>query len=282
MNQNIKKSQPKTIDKRLAVLGLGKMGGVLLEAFLKEKIISPENVIGSDFDFDRAQILGKKLGISVTVNNSEAVEQAELVLICVQPNIVKGVVEEILPQISSGKLLISIAASVPTRYIEAVLNAEIPVVRVMPNTPCVVGYGMTGISKGKFASDSHLETTCALFEAVGATLIVDEKHMDAVTALSASGPAFVYEILESFGEAGVKVGLPPDVSRFLAAQTVRGAAQVVLETGESPAHLKKIVATPGGCTVEGLKELDEGKLRSTLIKAIARTARRAKEILLEN
>ncbi len=272
----------KAIHKRVAVLGLGKMGGILLEALLREKILSPESVVGSDSDSERARLLGERLGISVTTDNAKAVEQADLILICVKPNVVKELVEEISPQISSDQLLISIAASVPTHYIEAALDAEIPVVRAMPNTPCVVGYGMTGISKGRFADESHLEITRTLFEAVGITITLDEKHMDAVTGLSASGPAFVYVILESLGEAGVKVGLPRDAANLLAAQTVRGAAQVVLETGDHPALLKDAVTTPGGCTVEGLMELEEGKLRLTLIKAVVKATRRAKELLLAN
>jgi len=148
----------------------------------------------------------------------------------------------------------------------------------MPNTPCVVGCGMTALCKGKFATAQHLEIASTLFGVVGRTVVVDEKLMDAVTGLSASGPAYIYIILESLAEAGVKVGLPRDVATLLAAQTTLGAATVVLETGEHPAQLKDTVTTPAGCTIDGILELEEGKLRVTLIKAVVKAAQRAKEL----
>jgi pyrroline-5-carboxylate reductase len=156
---------------------------------------------------------------------------------------------------------------------------SVPVVRAMPNTPCVVGAGMTGICKGSLADQNHLRLAQQLFESVGRAVIVDEKHMDAVTGLSASGPAFIYIIIESLAEAGVKVGLPRDVATLMAAQTVNGAARVVLETGDHPALLKEEVTTPAGCTIDGILELEEGKLRVTLIKAVVKAAQRAKELM---
>jgi pyrroline-5-carboxylate reductase len=167
---------------------------------------------------------------------------------------------------------------VPTSLIEKLLSGDVPVVRAMPNTPCALGFGMTALCRGKHANSGHLETAAALFEVVGRTVIVDEKHMDAVTGLSASGPAYIYIILESLAEAGVKVGLPRDVATLLAAQTTLGAAKVVLETGDHPALLKDAVTTPAGCTIDGIMELEEGKLRVTLIKAVVKAAQRAKEL----
>jgi len=151
----------------------------------------------------------------------------------------------------------------------------------MPNTPCSVQEGMTGICAGRFAEPRHLELTQHLFDTVGRTVVVDEKYMDAVTGLSASGPAFIYVILESLAEAGVKVGLPRDVSTLLAAQTALGSARLVLETGHHPALLKDAVTTPAGCTIDGLLELEEGKLRVTLIKAVVKATERAKELYVD-
>jgi pyrroline-5-carboxylate reductase len=151
----------------------------------------------------------------------------------------------------------------------------------MPNTPCAVNCGMTGICRGSHAAAQHLEIARTMFDAVGRTVVVDEKNMDAVTGLSASGPAFAYIILESLAEAGVKVGLPRDVSTLLAAQTMKGAASVVLETGDHPALLKDAVTTPAGCTIDGILELEEGKLRVTLIKAVVKATHRAGELLFE-
>jgi pyrroline-5-carboxylate reductase len=175
-------------------------------------------------------------------------------------------------------LIISVAASVPTDMIERALEKEVPVVRAMPNTPCVLGAGMTAHCKGNFATKQNLDTATRFFDAVGRTVAVDEKHMDAVTGLSASGPAYIYIILESLAEAGVKVGLPRDIATLLAAQTTMGAARVVLETGDHPALLKDAVTTPAGCTIDGIMELEEGKLRVTLIKAVVKAVQRAKEL----
>jgi pyrroline-5-carboxylate reductase len=142
----------------------------------------------------------------------------------------------------------------------------------------MLGAGMTAICKGAHASADDVALACHMFDVVGRTVVVDEKHMDAVTALSASGPAYIYIILESLAEAGVKVGLPRDIATLLAAQTTLGAARVVLETGDHPALLKDAVTTPAGCTIDAIMELEEGKLRVTLIKAVVKAAQRAKEL----
>jgi len=203
------------------------------------------------------------------------------VLLCVKPKVVAEVLNKIAPELHEKTLVISVAASVPTTYIEERLGKKAPVVRVMPNTPSAVGCGMTGICRGAQAETEHLEIARAMFNAVGRTVVVDEKNMDAVTGLSASGPAFAYIILESLAEAGVKVGLPRDVATLLAAQTMKGAASVVLETGDHPALLKDAVTTPAGCTIDGILELEEGKLRVTLIKAVVKATSRAGELLFE-
>jgi len=195
--------------------------------------------------------------------------------------VVGDVLKEIAPKVGAKTLVISVAASVPTSYIEQRLGGKVAVVRAMPNTPSTVGCGMTGICRGAHAGAEHLEIAQALFNAVGRTVVVDEKNMDAVTGLSASGPAFAYIILESLAEAGVKVGLPRDVATLLAAQTMKGAASVVLETGDHPALLKDAVTTPAGCTIDGIMELEEGKLRVTLIKAVVKATSRAGELLFD-
>ena len=161
------------------------------------------------------------------------------------------------------------------------LAGKVAVVRAMPNTPAAVGCGMTGICRGTHAGQAELDIARAMFDAVGRTVVVDEKNMDAVTGLSASGPAFAYIILESLAEAGVKVGLPRDVATLLAAQTMKGSASVVLDTGDHPALLKDSVTTPAGCTIDGILELEEGKLRVTLIKAVVKATSRAGELLFE-
>jgi pyrroline-5-carboxylate reductase len=264
--------------KRVAVLGAGKIGGILLKALLEKGLLSPQATVATVQHEERARALAQKLNVPVSTDNAAAVHGADIIFVCVKPQVVQEVMEQIRPKISDNQLIISVAASVPTSQIEKALDREVPVVRAMPNTPCVLGCGMTGICKGKFADASHLDTACALFSVVGKTVVVDEKHMDAVTGLSASGPAYIYIILESLAEAGVKVGLPRDIATLLAAQTTLGAATVVLETGDHPALLKDAVTTPAGCTIDGILELEEGKLRVTLIKAVVKAAQRAKEL----
>jgi pyrroline-5-carboxylate reductase len=271
----------KLSDKKLAVLGAGKLGGILLRAYLKQELFSPKRVTATVKHSEKASAIAKALGVSVTTENRTAVHGADIVLLGVKPQVVGDVLKEIAPELNEKMLVISVAASVPTSYIEQRLNGKVPVVRAMPNTPAAVGCGMTGICRGAHAGAEHLEMARAMFDAVGRTVIVDEKNMDAVTGLSASGPAYAYIILESLAEAGVKVGLPRDVATLLAAQTMKGAASVVLETGDHPALLKDAVTTPAGCTIDGIMELEEGKLRVTLIKAVVKATSRAGELLFE-
>jgi pyrroline-5-carboxylate reductase len=265
-------------EKRVAVLGAGKMGGILVKALLEKKLLSPKLTTATVQHEERAAALTKKLGIQVGTDNVAAAKKADIVLVCLKPQAVSGVMEEIRASARPEQLVISVAASVPTAAIENALGGKVPVVRAMPNTPCAIGQGMTALCKGAHAGAQHLEIASELFRVVGRTVVVDEKHMDAVTGLSASGPAYIYIILESLAEAGVKVGLPRDVATLLAAQTTLGAAGVVLETGDHPALLKDAVTTPAGCTIDGIMELEEGKLRVTLIKAVVKAAQRAKEL----
>lgn len=261
---------------RIAVIGLGKLGGILLRAFLEKKLVRADQVTATVRHQDNTTTRGKLFGLPVTTDNSEAVRDADIVLLCVKPAGVEKVCREIAPHMS-GKLLISVAASVHTGTIERHLPG-VAVVRAMPNTPSVIGSGMTGLSAGSVATDDHLTLAQSLFDAIGRTVVLDEKHMDAVTGLSASGPAFIYVVLESLAEAGVKVGLPRDVATLLAAQTTLGAAGMVLESGNHPALLKDEVTTPAGCTIDGLLELEEGGLRVTLIKAVVKATERAAQL----
>jgi pyrroline-5-carboxylate reductase len=264
--------------KRVVVLGAGKLGSILVKALLDKGLLSRDLTRATVQHQDRATSLAQKLGIPVATDNAAAARDADIIFVCVKPQVVETVMQQIRSVVSERQLIISVAASVPTSQFEQALGKEVPVVRAMPNTPCLLGVGMTALSKGRYAETSHLEIAGELFQAVGRTVVVDEKHMDAVTGLSASGPAYIYIILESLAEAGVKVGLPRDVATLLAAQTTMGAATVVLETGDHPALLKDAVTTPAGCTIDGILELEEGKLRVTLIKAVVKAVQRAKEL----
>jgi pyrroline-5-carboxylate reductase len=255
------------------------MGGILMQAFRKQDVVQPQNIHATVQHAERATALSVKYGIEVTTDNRAAVRHADIVLLCIKPQTLGDVVQELEQDLRADQLIISIAASVPTLYIEKRLPAKIPVIRAMPNTPSMVGAGMTAFCCGTAVKPADLEIARTLFSTVGETLQVDEKHMDAVTGLSASGPAYIYMILESLAEGGVKMGLPRDIAMKLAAQTVLGSAKMVLETGDHPALLKDAVATPAGCTVDGRLELEEGGLRVTLIKAVVKASQRAKELL---
>ena len=267
--------------KRIAFLGAGKMGGIILQALLNNGLLSAKSTCATVAHEERAKALSAKLKVKVGTNNVEAAKGADIIVVGVKPQVVEDVIREISEHVSPKQLIVSVAASVPTSMIERNLPPNVPVIRAMPNTPCLMAAGMTAVCKGKHATAEHVALTCHMFDVVGRTVVVDEKHMDAVTALSASGPAYIYIILESLAEAGVKVGLPRDVATLLAAQTMKGASSVVLETGDHPALLKDAVTTPAGCTIDGILELEEGKLRVTLIKAVIKATSRASELLFE-
>ena len=263
---------------RVAVLGAGKMGGILLQAFLKQNLFAADQIHGTVAHTERAMALSTQWGVDVTTDNLAAAKHADLILLAVKPFQVPDLIEQIRPALTDKKTLISIAASVKTRAIEEAAGLDIAVVRAMPNTPSALGAGAAALCKGRFVSAKQMELAERIFETVGRTVVVDEKHMDAVTGLSGSGPAYIYIIIEALAEAGVKVGLPRDVATQLAAQTAFGAAKMVLETGYHPALLKDAVTTPAGCTIDGILELEEGGLRVTLIKAVMRATERARQL----
>ncbi|HWZ50111.1 MAG TPA: pyrroline-5-carboxylate reductase [Granulicella sp.] len=263
---------------RVAVLGAGKMGGILLQAFLKNNLLAAEQIVATVQHPERALALSAQFGVEVTTDNLAAAKGADVILVGVKPIQVPALIEEIKPALTSDTLVVSFAASVKTRSIEDIAGAETAVIRAMPNTPAMLAAGVTALCAGRYVSEAQMAVAQKIFHTVGRTVVVDEKHMDAVTGLSGSGPAFLYIVIEALAEAGVNVGLPRDVATLLAAQTTYGAARMVLETGYHPALLKDAVTTPAGCTVDGILELEEGGLRVTLIKAVKRATQRAKEL----
>lgn len=277
MNTDQKSEQPGN-SLRIAVLGAGKMGGILLQAFLRSGLFSAEQISATVRHEARAEELSRQLGLTVTTDNRAAVGNAHIVLLAVKPTQVTDLVRDIAPHLAQDALLICVAASVKTAAIEAAAGGSHAVIRAMPNTPAMLGAAITAICRGRFVNDDQLSLAQRIFSTVGRVVVVDERHMDAVTGLSGSGPAFLYIIIEALAEAGVNVGLPRDTATQLAAQTAYGAAKMVLETGSHPALLKDEVTTPAGCTVDGILELEEGGLRVTLIKAVKRATERAREL----
>jgi pyrroline-5-carboxylate reductase len=261
--------------KTVAVIGAGKMGGALIDSLISSASIPVEQLRITVKHRERAHALAEKLKLTVATDNAAAVRGADLVLICVKPQHVEDVVAEVAPELREGALVISIATAVTTSEIESAIATPIAVVRAMPNTPCRIGQGMTALCRGRFANDESIAEASALFSLMGKTTEVDEAWMNSVTSLSASGPAFIYVIIEAMAEGGVRTGLPRELATLLAAQATLGAAAMVLESGLHPALLKSEVTTPAGCTVDGLLELEDGKIRASLIRAVTTTSEKA-------
>ena len=255
--------------KRLAVLGLGTMGRTLVRGLL-EAGHDPQAIIGTARRKEAADAAAEELGIEVSLDSVSAAASADVILLCVKPKQLGELLTELANEdaLTHDPLLVSIAAGVSTESIEATAERALPVVRAMPNTPCRIGQGMTVLSAGCDAGEEHLAYSERLFAPLGRVMRLDEEHMDAVTGLSASGPAFVYVIIEALSEGGVMVGLPRAAATTLAAQMVQGAARMVLESGMHPAALKDEVTTPAGCTISALLSLEDGKLRSVLARGV--------------
>jgi len=267
--------------KKLALIGCGKMGEGLLSGMLGSQLIPVGRVEATvaESEPERVDFLVQKYGVKAHSDNVQAVKGADLVLIVLKPQQVKGFLHEVKKAVRKDAVIISVAASVTIALIERELGRPARVVRAMPNTPCLIRQGMTALAASAHATPDDVALAREIFSAMGRTVVVEEKHMDAITGLSASGPAYVYMIIESLAEGGVKLGLPRELSTELSAQTLLGASSMVLHTGEHPAKLKDIVTTPAGCTIDGLIELEEGGLRVTLIKAVVRAAQRAKQLV---
>ena len=267
--------------KKLALIGCGKMGEGLLSGMLSSQLIPVGRVetTVAEAERERVDFLVRQYGVKAHTDNVKAVKDADLVLIVLKPQQVKGVLREVKKVLRKDAVIISVAASVTIALIERELGRPARVVRAMPNTPCLIRQGMTALAGSPHATADDVALARQIFTAMGRTVVVEEKHMDAITGLSASGPAYVYLMIESLAEGGVKLGLPRELSTELSAQTLLGASSMVLQTGEHPAKLKDIVTTPAGCTIDGLLELEEGGLRVTLIKAVVRAAQRAKQLV---
>lgn len=253
----------------VGVIGAGVMGQTLIQGLFESKAITRDQVWASAKTETTCQTVAAKLGIPVETDYRDRVANAGMILICVKPaqsaKVIATLKESALPP---DTVMISIMAGVTIAQLEALLGTANPWIRAMPNTPCIVREGMTVICPGTHASSGHLAAAQKVFEAVGQCLATEESYFDAITALSGSGPAYQYLIMESFADAGVRVGLPRHMALRLVAQTAVGAARMVQASGRHPAALRDDVTTPAGCTIGGLLMLEDGKIRSVLARAI--------------
>jgi pyrroline-5-carboxylate reductase len=261
----------------IGFIGAGQMARALAQGFVSAKLIPAERIVGWDPVPDAGQAFVKAVGAVLAQSNSEVAQRADVIFLAVKPQSMNGVFGELAGKIGREKLVVSIAAGITlTRICEGLKTDR--VVRVMPNTPALVGRGASAYALGAGATSADGELAGKLLGAVGKALEVNEKLLDAVTGLSGSGPAFVYVMIEALSDGGVKMGLPRDVANTLAAQTVLGAAEMVLSTGEHPAALKDKVASPGGTTIAGLAALEDRGLRGALIAAVEAATRRSQEL----
>jgi pyrroline-5-carboxylate reductase len=262
----------------IGFLGAGKMATALARGFIRAGLLTAGDVIASDPSEAARASFAKDVGAKTTSHNPEAAKFADVLVLAVKPDQVAGVLADIRNCFTPKHCLISIAAGVPLAKLEAGLGAGARLIRVMPNTPALVGASATGFALGKSALLEDGELAQKLFSAVGLAFQVKEALLDAVTGLSGSGPAYAYLFIEGLSDGGVAAGLPRDIATRLAAQTVLGSAKMVLETGLHPGVLKDMVTSPGGTTIEGLHELEKGKVRGTLISAVRAAADKSKKL----
>lgn len=262
----------------VAMIGMGAMGSALSKALLMKGKVTPASLLGTTAHDASARRAAEALGIRVITDNAEAARWADILILATKPQNIDRVLDDVTPCLSGDKMIISMAAATSTGYIESRVG-EVPVVRVMPNTPAQILHGMSVLCAGAHALPAHIDTARAIFATVGLVeMVTGEHHMDAVTGLSGSGPAYAYIMIESLAEGGVKAGLPRALATTLAAQSLLGAAAMVLETGQHPAALKDAVTTPAGTTVDGIMELEAGGLRVALIKAVCAAADRSRAL----
>lgn len=262
---------------KIAVIGAGQMAEALIGGWLAAHVCRPSSLWATDTDPERLDLIKRRFGIRVGPENREAASWADAVLLAVKPQSIDAVLEGIAPAVS-GRPVISIAAGVSLRRLGERLPDTARLVRVMPNAPSLVREGMSALACGPGVSEGDLRLARTLFESVGRVVTVEERLMDAVTGLSGSGPAYVMIAIEALADGGVKMGLPRAVADVLAAQTVLGAARLLLETGEHPARLKDRVASPGGTTTAGIHQLERGGLRASLIAAVEAATKRSREL----
>ncbi|MCZ2856326.1 MAG: pyrroline-5-carboxylate reductase [Candidatus Bathyarchaeota archaeon] len=264
---------------KVAIIGAGKMGEAIIAGLLKSGKYSPKDIQAVEVAESRRKFINETYKVECFSDAKKAVKFGDIILIAVKPSIVGKVLEEIGPTITKGKVLVSIAAGVTLEFINSLTPEEVPIVRVMPNLACSVSEAMVTFCPTPNITNEELTMITRMLSLLGKVMRLDEKYLNLATGLVGSGPAYIYLIIDALADAGVRLGLPKDVSITLAAQTTLGAAKMVVETGEHPIKLKDKVATPAGTTVEGLLELERGRLRATIVSAVTKAAERAKGLM---
>jgi pyrroline-5-carboxylate reductase len=266
-------------NKKICIIGTGNMGEALVSGLIGSGSSSPEKIICTDVREPTLEAVAKEYGVQTTTSNLGAVAKSDIVIYAVKPQIMAAVIKETVEKLDMSKLVISIAAGVPMAALESCLNKKLRLIRVMPNIAAAVKEAATAVAAGKHASEEDVEMAMSIFDSIGKTVFIKENYlMDAITGLSGSGPAYIFLIVEALADAGVKVGLSRQEAIFLSAQTVLGAAKMLLETKEHPGQLRDRVTSPGGTAIAGLATLEKGGLRTTLINAVEVATNRSREL----
>jgi pyrroline-5-carboxylate reductase len=265
-------------NKTIGIIGAGNIGTAVIGGILRAKLSDPKNIFASRRNPSALEQLSKEFHINTTSDNRKVAKSSSVILVSVKPQNAKQVLTEIRDVVDESKIIISVMAGIKTTLINQLLGLSCPVIRTMPNTPVLVDSGATAISPGKYARDEHMKIAQTIFKSVGKVEFVPEQLMDAVTGLSGSGPAYIYMVIEAMTDGGVKMGIPRELAHRLAAQTVLGAARLVIETGKHPAILKDEVTTPGGTAIAAVHELETHGLRTMLINAVSTATARSKEL----
>lgn len=263
---------------KIGFLGGGAMGGAIISGLTAGGAVPARNLYVSDLNIERLELLKSSLNINILSHNREVVRLADVVILALKPGVVLSALREAAAELRPGQTVISIAAGISLSALEEAAGGGAAVIRVMPNTPSLVGEGASAVCAGSRAGSADVARALAIFNAVGRAVEVAEAVMDAVTGLSGSGPAYMFVILEALADAGVRMGISRDVATLLAAQTMLGAAKMLLESGRHPGQLKDMVTTPGGTTIEGLYALEVNGLRGALMEAVEAATRRSGEL----
>ena len=266
------------MERKLAVLGAGKAGEALIAGVLSAGWRTAEEIVATARHEEHLEELGRRYGIQTTLSNVEAVEGAALVVIAVKPQDIEGLLSEIAGAVTADQTVLSIAAAIPTSLVERHLSDRVPVVRAMPNTPVTVHEGMAGIAAGKYAEEEHLVRAEEVLGSVGRSVRVDEGYMDAITAVSGSGPAYFALLAESMIEAGILLGLSREVATDLVVQTMLGTAKLLRDEKMHPVQLREMVTSPGGTTIAAIRELEQAGVRAAFLNAIQAAMERSKEL----
>ncbi len=262
----------------MLVVGGGRMGEAIVAGLIGSNSMSADRITVAEPDGDRCQVLSGRYGVACVPDAITALSKVDTLVLAVKPQVIVDVVEALASALGEGTLVVSIAAGITCAKLEALLPAGTPVVRVMPNTPAMVGEGMSVISSGSFATPAHVDAVRGVFDTLGKAVVLDERHQNAATAISGSGPAYVALFIDALTAAGASEGLPADVAAELAIQTARGTTLLLERTGQTPEELVRAVSSPGGTTVAATAELEIGGFRETLSRAVSAAVRRAEEL----